>query len=101
MTRTARYLGMTRTRFRNASGLPNGRQVTTARDMATLGLRIQRDFPQYYHYFKTREIYLSRAEATATTTGCSAATKAPTASRPATRGRPASICVIGRAATDI
>jgi len=52
MTRTARYLGMTRTRFQNASGLPNGRQVTTARDMATLGLRIQRDFPQYYPYFK-------------------------------------------------
>ena len=53
MTRTARYLGMTRTRFRNASGLPNGQQVTTARDMATLGLRIQRDFPKYYKYFKT------------------------------------------------
>lgn len=53
MTRTARYLGMTRTRFRNASGLPNGQQITTARDMATLGLRIQRDFPKYYKYFKT------------------------------------------------
>ncbi len=53
MTRTARYLGMTRTRFRNASGLPDGQQVTTARDMATLGLRIQRDFPKYYKYFKT------------------------------------------------
>ncbi len=53
MTRTARYLGMTRTRFRNASGLPDGQQVTTARDMATLGLRIQRDFPRLYKYFKT------------------------------------------------
>ncbi|MCP5080849.1 MAG: D-alanyl-D-alanine carboxypeptidase [Alphaproteobacteria bacterium] len=54
MTRTARALGMTRTTFANASGLPNRRQRTTARDMATLGLRIQKDFPQYYTYFRTR-----------------------------------------------
>ena len=54
MTRTARALGMTRTTFANTSGLPNQRQRTTARDMATLGLRIQRDFPQYYSYFSTR-----------------------------------------------
>ncbi len=54
MTKTARSLGMTRTTFRNASGLPNPGQVTTARDMATLGLRIQRDFPNYYHYFSIR-----------------------------------------------
>ena len=52
MTNTARALGMTRTTFRNASGLPDLQQVTTARDMATLGLRIQRDFPEYYHYFR-------------------------------------------------
>jgi len=54
MTRTARSIGMTRTTFLNASGLPNPGQVTTARDMATLGLRIQRDFPQYYGYFALR-----------------------------------------------
>ncbi len=54
MTRTARDLGMSRTTFRNASGLPNPAQVTTARDMATLGLRLMRDFPQYYHYFRTK-----------------------------------------------
>lgn len=54
MTRTARSIGMTRTTFVNASGLPNPSQVTTARDMATLGLRIQRDFPQYYGYFALR-----------------------------------------------
>ena len=54
MTSTARALGMTRTTFANASGLPNRRQRTTARDMATLGLRIQKDFPQYYSYFRTR-----------------------------------------------
>jgi D-alanyl-D-alanine carboxypeptidase len=52
MTQTARTLGMSRTTFRNASGLPDPKQVTTARDMATLGLRIQRDFPQYYPYFR-------------------------------------------------
>jgi D-alanyl-D-alanine carboxypeptidase len=52
MTNTARALGMTRTTFRNASGLPDPQQITTARDMATLSLRIQRDFPQYYHYFR-------------------------------------------------
>ena len=52
MTNTARALGMTKTVFKNASGLPNPAQVTTARDMATLSLRIQRDFPQYYPYFR-------------------------------------------------
>ena len=54
MTAAARRLGMTRTTFRNASGLHDPRQVTTARDMATLGLRIRRDFPEYYHYFSLR-----------------------------------------------
>ena len=54
MTRTARRLGMKRTRFRNASGLPDRRQVTTARDMARLGRRIERDFPKYYAFFRTR-----------------------------------------------
>lgn len=53
MTKTARALGMSRTTFRNASGLPNPGQVTTARDMATLSLSVQRDFPQYYPYFRT------------------------------------------------
>jgi len=54
MTRTARDLGMSRTTFANASGLPNPKQVTSARDMATLGLRVMRDFPKYYPYFRTR-----------------------------------------------
>jgi D-alanyl-D-alanine carboxypeptidase len=53
MTRKARELGMKRTSFRNASGLPNRRQLSTARDMATLALALQRDFPQYYKYFST------------------------------------------------
>ena len=53
MTLRARALGMTRTTFRNASGLPDPDNVTTARDMATLGLRLLRDFPDRYHYFRT------------------------------------------------
>ncbi len=53
MTRVAHQIGMNHTTFVNASGLPNPAQYTTARDMATLGLRLMRDFPQYYPYFRT------------------------------------------------
>ena len=53
MTRKARALGMTRTVYRNASGLPDDDQVTTARDQATLGRAIQDRFPRYYRYFST------------------------------------------------
>lgn len=55
MTEKARALGMDRTTFRNASGLYNRRQMTTARDLATLAVSLMRDFPQYYHYFSTHE----------------------------------------------
>ena len=54
MTTKARKLGMTATIFRNANGLPNGAQHTTARDMATLGIALKEHFPQYYDYFSTR-----------------------------------------------
>ncbi|WP_454619510.1 serine hydrolase [Bradyrhizobium cenepequi] len=53
MTRKARSLGMSKTIYRNASGLPNDEQVTTARDQATLGRAIQDRFPRYYRYFST------------------------------------------------
>lgn len=53
MTAKARALGMRRTTFRNASGLPNSKQITTARDMAILGRRLVQDFPQYFDYFAT------------------------------------------------
>jgi D-alanyl-D-alanine carboxypeptidase len=53
MTRKARGLGMTKTVYRNASGLPDDAQVTTARDQATLGRAIQDRFPRYYRYFST------------------------------------------------
>jgi D-alanyl-D-alanine carboxypeptidase len=51
MTERARALGMSRTTFKNASGLPNKGQLSTARDMATLSAALLRDFPQHYHYF--------------------------------------------------
>ena len=53
MTRKARALGMSKTVYRNANGLPNDQQVTTARDQATLGRAIQERFPRYYRYFAT------------------------------------------------
>lgn len=54
MTRKARAIGMSSSVFRNASGLPNGSHVTTARDLVTLGRAIQDRFPRYYGYFGTR-----------------------------------------------
>ncbi|WP_307365068.1 serine hydrolase [Brevundimonas sp. SORGH_AS_0993] len=51
MTRKAHQLGMTHTRYYTVNGLPDARQVTTARDQATLARAIMRDFPQYYSYF--------------------------------------------------
>ena len=54
MTRKARALGMSRTTYRNASGLPDDEQVTTARDQSTLGRAIQDRFPRYYRYFSTQ-----------------------------------------------
>ena len=53
MTRTARKLGMTRTVFRNASGLPDGEQRTTARDLSRLAYRLISDYPGYYSYFSS------------------------------------------------
>jgi len=54
MTAKARALGMTKTVYRNASGLPDDEQITTARDQAILGRAIQERFPTYYKYFQTR-----------------------------------------------
>ncbi len=59
MTRRGEALGLEETVFRNASGLPNRRQTTTARDMARLAIALHRDFPQYFHYFN-RESFTYR-----------------------------------------
>jgi D-alanyl-D-alanine carboxypeptidase len=54
MTAKARDLGMSNTVFKNASGLPNRKQVSTARDMAILARALIYNHPQYYHYFSTK-----------------------------------------------
>jgi len=54
MTTKARALGMSQTTYRNASGLPDEAQITTARDQALLGRAIQDRYPNYYQYFATR-----------------------------------------------
>jgi D-alanyl-D-alanine carboxypeptidase len=53
MTRKAHQLGMSRTHYANASGLPNDAQITTAHDLSVLGRAIQDRFPRYYRYFST------------------------------------------------
>ena len=53
MTEKARQLGMTRTTFRNASGLPDPGQLTTARDLSILGRALREHYPQYYGFFST------------------------------------------------
>lgn len=55
MTGEARRLGMVDTTFKNASGIADKMQLTTAKDMAILGAAIMRDFPHYYHYFSLKE----------------------------------------------
>jgi D-alanyl-D-alanine carboxypeptidase len=55
MTQTARKLGMHHTTFKNASGLPNSQQKTTAKDLAILGAAIYHHFPQYYHLFSLNQ----------------------------------------------
>jgi D-alanyl-D-alanine carboxypeptidase len=54
MTETGRRIGMTNTTFRNASGLPNDEQISTARDMAILSAHLIHDYPEYYSVFETR-----------------------------------------------
>jgi D-alanyl-D-alanine carboxypeptidase len=61
MTRKAHALGMSRTHFENASGLPNNAQVTSAHDLAILGRAVQERFPRYYRYFATHAFYYGGA----------------------------------------
>jgi D-alanyl-D-alanine carboxypeptidase len=60
MTVTARELGMARTIFRNASGLPDDGQVTTARDMAVLATALLRDYPRHYPLFNQRAVTIGK-----------------------------------------
>ncbi len=54
MTLRAHELGMRNTRFVNASGLPDSRQISTARDIAILSRAVMRDYPQYYGFFSAK-----------------------------------------------
>ncbi len=56
MTKRAHEMGMDNSRFINASGLPDKRQVTTARDMAVLAYRIHHDYPEDYRYFSLSKL---------------------------------------------
>ncbi len=60
MTATARELGMARTVFRNASGLPHDGQVTTARDLAVLASALLRDYPEHYPLFNQRAVTIGK-----------------------------------------
>jgi D-alanyl-D-alanine carboxypeptidase len=60
MTDTAVRLGMSATQFRNANGLPDQGQITTARDMAVLAMALVKQFPEYYGYFNTQEFMLGK-----------------------------------------
>jgi D-alanyl-D-alanine carboxypeptidase len=91
MTRKARALGMSKTVYRNASGLPNDEQVTTARDQSTLGRAIQDRFPRYYRYCST-SVFNYRGQSIRNQSAIARQmSKASTASKPATPALPASI----------
>lgn len=55
MNAQAQLLGMSNTRFANASGLPDPEDTTTARDMSKLAMALYHDFPQYAHLFSTKD----------------------------------------------
>jgi D-alanyl-D-alanine carboxypeptidase len=89
MTTKARSLGMSRTTFRNAHGLPNSKQVTTARDMARLGIALREHFPRHYKYFATRSFKFGKTRM-GNHNGSWVRCAVSTASRPVTPARPAS-----------
>ncbi|MEL6724300.1 MAG: D-alanyl-D-alanine carboxypeptidase family protein [Pseudomonadota bacterium] len=61
MTTKARAMGMDSTTFKNASGLPNSQQLSTARDMAILAERLLEDHADYYGYFSNKKFSWGRA----------------------------------------
>ena len=92
MTRKAHELGMSSTVYRNASGLPNDEQVTTARDLTALAGALEERFPRYFRYFSDQSNSSTRARRSATTITSWAGSTASTGSRRATQGLPDSTC---------
>jgi len=86
MTRKAQALGMSRTVYKNANGLPSNDQVTTRRDQAILGRAI-RNASALLRFFSTR-VFVFAVMPSATTITCSGVWKASMGSRPATSMRP-------------
>ncbi len=62
MTLMAKKIGMTRTIFKNASGLPNKGQLSTAKDMAKLAILIKKNFPEYFYFFKIKTFTYNNIE---------------------------------------
>ena len=60
MNATAVRLGMTRTHFANANGLPADDQISTARDLAKLARAVVRDYPQHAHYWAMSELRIGK-----------------------------------------
>ena len=91
MTRKAHELGMSSTLYRNASGLPNDEQLTTAHDLTILGRTLEERFPRYFHYFSTAEFHYDGEIIGNHNHLLGRVPTASTKLRPATPGRPASI----------
>ena len=62
MTRKAKSIGLNRTVFRNASGLPNKGQLSTARDMAKLAVAIRKNFPEFFYFFNKKSFVFNGIE---------------------------------------
>ena len=62
MTKKAKSIGLTRTIFKNASGLPNKGQLSTARDMAKLGVAIRKNFPEFFYFFNKKTFVFNGIE---------------------------------------
>ena len=60
MNKYAKNLGMKQTTFKNASGLPNRAQMTTARDIATLSHALIKNFPDQYKLFSKKKFNMER-----------------------------------------
>ncbi|RZP27394.1 MAG: D-alanyl-D-alanine carboxypeptidase [Alphaproteobacteria bacterium] len=62
MTKKAKSIGLTRTIFKNASGLPNKGQLSTARDMAKLAVAIRKNFPKFFYFFNKKSFVFNGIE---------------------------------------